>query len=74
VGSENFLIGLVLGIAAGMAIQYTLRAWKDLNVARRFAQDKQRIAWRAMPRFTILGFLAICAAVAAIRLYTGAGG
>jgi hypothetical protein len=74
VTTADFLLGLFLGILAGMAIAVTRRAFRDLRDAKAFVKARQRLAWGSVPNLTLWAVVAVCAAVAAIRLFMGSGG
>lgn len=68
----NFLIGLVIGIGTGMAIQFFLRAVRDVRGSKaQLAGARRTLRWRAVPKLIAFGFVAFTAAVAAIRLWLG---
>jgi hypothetical protein len=66
--TADFLLGLFIGILAGMAIAVTRRAMRDLRDARNFVKVRQRLLTGSLPNLALWAFVAACAAVAAIRL------
>ena len=69
---SDFLWGLIVGLVAGMAIQTWLRARRSVRFTKGEVRAAKRAFWRiASPRLLLWGFVAACAAVAAIRLTMG---
>jgi hypothetical protein len=68
VTTADFLLGLFLGILAGMAIAVSRRALRDVRDAKTFVKVRQGLLRRSIPNLAIWVFVAVCAAIAAIRL------
>ncbi len=68
------LVGIVVGIAFGVTFEKFARARRDARSARRFAAAAaSSFRLHHLPRMAIIGFICVCAGIAAFRVM-GFGG
>ena len=69
---QGLLVGIVVGIVFGVAFEKFARARRDLKIAKAGTGGLAR-AYRSrmVPRMLVIGFICVCAGIAAFRILLG---